>query len=89
MCNSAGIDLGLFNSHQFDNANLVNRLAIVPVFNDFSNVRTTHESFYELPLTNPSWKLRLGLNNDYNGKPGKGVKKLDTGYFTRLVLNWK
>ena len=87
--NSAGIDLGLFNSHQFDNANLVNRLAIVPVFNDFSNVRITHESFYELPLTNPSWKLRLGLNNDYNGKPGKGVKKLDTGYFTRLVLNWK
>jgi hypothetical protein len=87
--NSAGIDVGIFHNHQFDHSNLVNRLAVVPVFNDFANVRVTHESFYELPLTNPSWKLRLGLNNDYNGKPGKGVKRLDTGYFTRLVLNWK
>jgi len=43
----------------------------------------------ELPLANPSWKLRIGLINDYNGKPGKGVEKMDTGYFTRLVLSWK
>ena len=45
--------------------------------------------FLELPTANPAWKLRLGVNNDYNSKPGKGVDKMDTGYFTRLVLNWK
>jgi hypothetical protein len=67
----------------------VNRLSIVPSFEDFANYRATHESFLELPLANPSWKLRLGLANDYNSKPGKGVEKMDTGYFTRLVLSWK
>ena len=61
----------------------------MPSFQDTSNFRLTHESFLELPLANPSWKLRLGVNNDYNSRPGKGVEKLDTGYFTRLVLNWK
>lgn len=87
--NSAGLDFGLAHSLQFDNASLVNRLSVVPSFDDFANYRATHESFLELPLANPSWKLRFGVNNDYNSKPGKGVDKLDTGYFTRLVLNWK
>ena len=87
--NSAGLDFGLAHSLQLDNASLVNRLAIVPAFDDFSNFRLTHESFLELPLANPNWKLRFGVNNDYNSKPGKGVDKMDTGYFTRLVLNWK
>ena len=87
--NSAGLDFGLAHSLQLDNASLVNRLSIVPSFDDFSNFRLTHESFLELPLANPSWKLRFGVANDYNSKPGKGVNKMDTGYFTRLVLNWK
>ncbi len=87
--NSAGLDFGLAHTLQMDNASLVNRLSIVPSFDDFANYRATHESFLELPLANPSWKLRFGLANDYNSKPGKGVDKMDTGYFTRLVLNWK
>lgn len=87
--NSAGMDFGLAHTLQFDHASLVNRLSVVPAFDDFSNFRATHESFLELPLANPSWKLRMGVNNDYNSKPGLGVDKLDTGYFTRLVLNWK
>jgi hypothetical protein len=61
----------------------------VPAFENFSNFVAKHESFYEVPLANPAWKLRLGVSNDYNSKPGKGVDKLDTGYFTRLVLSWK
>jgi hypothetical protein len=87
--NTAGLDVGLNHSWQFDDSALVNRLTFVPSFNDFSNFRLTHESFYEMPLANPAWKLRLGVNNDYNSKPGLGVEKLDTGYFTRFVLNWR
>ena len=30
-----------------------------------------------------------GLANDYNSRPGRGVKQMDTTYFTRLVLNWR
>jgi putative salt-induced outer membrane protein YdiY len=86
---SAGLDFGLVHEYTMERSKLVNRISFVPAFDDFSNFRLTHESFYEMPLTAPSWKLRLGVNNDYNSKPGRGVEKLDTGYFTRLVLSWK
>ncbi len=87
--NAAGLDFGLSHSYEMSNASLVNRLAFVPSFSDLGNFRLTHESFLELPLANPNWKLRFGLANDYNSKPGKGVDKMDTSYFTRLVLGWK
>ena len=86
---SAGLDFGLAHEATFGDSKIVNRVSYVPSFDDFSDFRLTHESFYEMPLANPAWKLRLGVNNDYTSKPGKGVEKLDTGYFTRLVLNWK
>ncbi len=86
---SMGLDVGFSHEWELATAKLVNRLSYVPAFEDFGNFHFTHETFYELPLANPSWKLRLGVNNDYNSKPGPGVESLDTGYFTRLVLNWK
>lgn len=86
---SMGLDFGLNHEWEFATSKLVNRLSYVPSFEDFSNFHFTHESFYELPLANPQWKLRMGVSNDYNSKPGFGVERLDTGYFTRLVLNWK
>lgn len=86
---SAGLDFGFNHENQFSNSKLVNRLFYVPAFQDFSSYRATHESFYELPLANPAWKLRFGVSNDYNNKPGQGVEKLDTAYFTRLLLSWK
>lgn len=86
---SMGLDFGLNHEWEFTNSKLVNRLTYTPSFDDFANYRFTHESYYELPLANPAWKLRLGLSNDYNSKPGPGVERLDTSYFTRLVLTWK
>ncbi len=86
---SAGLDLGLNHEWEFAESKLVNRISWVPAFSDFGNFRLTHESFYEMPLTIPWWKLRLGVANDYNSKPGAGVEKLDTTYFTRLVMSWE
>ena len=86
---SAGLDFGFSHRLETSNGLLVNRLTLVPAFEDFSNYRANHESFYELPMANTSWKLRLGLSNDYNSRPGRGVEKMDTTYFTRLVLNWR
>jgi putative salt-induced outer membrane protein YdiY len=86
---SAGLDFGLVHELTFDRAKLVNRLSYVPAFDDFANYRANHESFFEIPLTAPSWKLRMGVSNDYNSQPGTGVEKMDTSYFTRLVLNWR
>ena len=85
---SAGLDLGLNHEWEFTNSKLVNRIAYVPTFDDFGNYRLTHESFYEVPLVAPHWKLRLGISNDYNSQPGAGVEKLDTSYFTRMVLTF-
>jgi putative salt-induced outer membrane protein YdiY len=86
---SAGLDIGFNHEWTFENSKLVNRISWVPTFEDFANYRLTHESFYELPLVAPLWKLRLGISNDYNSKPGAGVERLDTLYFTRLVLTWQ
>ena len=86
---SAGLDLGLSHVYQLANSKIENRLSILPAFENFSNVRITHESSYEIPLAAPAWKLRLGVSNDFNSKPGAGVEKLDTTYFTRLILNWQ
>lgn len=86
---SLGLDFGLNHEWEFKASKLVDRLTYTPSFEDFSNFHFTHESFYELPLADPKWKLRLGLSNDYTSKPGPGVERLDTTYFTRLVLNWK
>lgn len=86
---SAGLDFGLTHELTLANSKLVNRLAYVPSFEDFGNYRISHESFYELPMAAPSWKLRLGVSNDFNSMPGLGIERLDTAYFTRLVLSWK
>ena len=84
-----GLDFGLSHEWEFATSKLVNRLTYVPSFSDFANYHVTHESFYELPLADPAWKLRMGLSNDYNSKPNPGIKNLDTLYFTRLALTWK
>ncbi len=86
---SAGLDFGLAHELTLSNSKIVNRLSIVPSFDDFANYRLTHESFFEMPLAVPSWKLRAGVSNDYNSEPGVGVEKMDTTYFTRLVLSWR
>lgn len=86
---SAGLDVGLNNDLEFGNSKLVTRLAYVPTFEDFSNYRFSHESYFQIPLASPAWKLRIGVSNDYNSKPPARIEKLDTAYFTRLVLNWR
>ena len=86
---SAGLDFGFSHRLQLDNSVWVNRLSYVPTFEDFANFVLTHESSLELPLLSSQWKLRLGVATDYNSQPGKGVSRLDTTYFTRLLLSWK
>jgi hypothetical protein len=87
--NSAGLDLGLRHEYTFRTSKLVNDFTIVPAFEDFSNYRATHESYYEIPMAAAKWKLRIGVSNDYTSQVGAGVEKLDTTYFTRFVLSWQ
>lgn len=67
---------------------LVDKLVVLPAFSNFGDVMVTQDSFFQIPLKNPAWKLRLGLSNTYATKPPVGIKKLDTTYYTRLILDW-
>ncbi len=87
--NSAGLDLGLHHEYTFRTAKMVNDLTFLPAFDDFTNYRAVHESYYEIPLAAARWKLRMGVTNDYTSQVGAGVEKLDTTYFTRFVLSWQ
>jgi hypothetical protein len=86
---AAGLDFGLAHEYTGEFWSLVNRLSWVPLFEDFGNYRAQHESYLELPLADPKWKLRLGVANDFNSEPAPGLDKLDTTYFARLVLSFK
>ena len=84
-----GLDFGVHHEYTFSNSKLVNNLSYTPSFNDTSDFHFEHESYYEIPLVDLKWKIRIGLSHDYNSKPGAGVDRLDTTYFTRLVLDWE
>lgn len=87
--NSAGVDFGLAHALELKTFSIVTRISYVPAFDDFSDYRAIHETFIQLPLANPSWKLRLGVVNDYTGQPAVGRRHHDTTYYSRLALSWK
>lgn len=86
---SPGLDVAVLHSYQFTNAKLQNTVTYTPAFKNFSNYRLHHESALELPLGLAFWKLKFGVANDYLSKPPAGTDRLDTTYFTSLLLNWK
>lgn len=85
---SPGVDLLLLHSYRFAFAKLANSLGFTPSINDLNNYRIRHESTLELPLAASRWNLRLGVANDYQNVPAPNTAKLDTTYFTSLVLRW-
>lgn len=86
---SPGLDLAIIHSYQFKTGKLNNTLTYTPTFEDFGNYRVHHESTYEMPITASLWKLKIGLMNDYTSLPQPGIDRLDTLYFTSLILNWQ
>ncbi len=86
---SPGLDLALIHSYEFKNGKLANSLSYTPSFEDFGNYRVHHETTYEMPITASLWKLKMGVTNDYISMPQPGIDRLDTLYFTSLILNWK
>jgi hypothetical protein len=87
---SAGLDVAVINVSHLGWAKMNNVVAWTPSFKEFANYRLVHETSLDLPIkTGEFWKLRMGVNNDYQSEPVGGVEKLDTTYFTALILNWE
>jgi putative salt-induced outer membrane protein YdiY len=86
----AVISTGLNNAIKFgEKVSLVTELQFLPSVNDFADYRFVHDSALEFPINAGFWKLRVGLNNQYNSRPQPGREEMDTTYYTRLVLSWK
>jgi putative salt-induced outer membrane protein YdiY len=86
---TAAADFEIAHDLKEHNWELVNKLTVVPALSEFRNVAATQDSYYQVPLLNPAWKLRIGVSNDYQSEPGPGIEKLDTTYYTRLLLDWQ
>ncbi len=88
---SLGIDLGLYHMKLLsDWGKLTSDLTYTPSFEDIGDYRIYHESSLSIPLARLDfWKLKIGISNEYNSLIAKGRKRLDTTYFTHLVLSWE
>ena len=81
---------GLFHTFKFSRTALLSTdLKYLPNATDFADFRFVHDSSLEVPLTASLWKMRMGVTNQYDGRPQPGREHLDTTYYTRLLLNWK
>ena len=85
---SFGADFELEYMLRFGKSQLTDKITFVPAFEDLGNYIITHELAYTVPIDKSLWKLSMGVSNNYNSRPVAGVDKLDTLFFTRLVLAW-
>ncbi len=85
---SAGADFELEYEKKFQKAELHDKITYVPAFQDLGNYIVSHEVSLDLPITKSLWKLSMGMTNNYESKPVDDTGKLETIYFTRLVLSW-
>jgi putative salt-induced outer membrane protein YdiY len=85
---SIGADFELEYMLKLQKSQFTDKITFVPAFQDLGNFIITHEAAFEVPIDKSLWKLSMGVTNNYNSRPVSGVTKLDTLYFTRLVLSW-
>jgi putative salt-induced outer membrane protein YdiY len=84
------LDVGVNYQYSWKWGKLESRLTYMPAVEEFGDYRIKHESYVEFPIAQTHyWRIRMGMSNDYNSRPQPGVKRLDTTYFTRIVLNFK
>ncbi len=86
-----GLDFGLNNDWTFATwGRIVTDLSYTPSFDDTSDFLFVHDSGLEMPLVlSQFWVFRLGVNNSYNSKPTDNREKMDTTYYTKLILKWE
>lgn len=88
---NVGLDFGLDHIWNFAEwGRNVNKLTFTPSIEDFSDYRFVQDSRIDIPLgKSNTWKLGLGLKNEYDSLPTPGLEELDTTYYSRLSLSWE
>ena len=86
---SATLDSGVMHHWQVKPwLTLDNSLSYAPALDDFGSYLLTHDSAFSMPVGAGRWTVRLGVHNDYNSQPAPDRDKLDTTYYTRLLLKF-
>ncbi|MDR0535156.1 MAG: DUF481 domain-containing protein [Puniceicoccales bacterium] len=84
-----GLDAGIHYQYEWSWGKFDDKISFIPVFNEFDNYILHHEAFVELPIANTrNWFIRLGIQNDFNSRPASNVEKLETTYYTRIVVRF-
>jgi hypothetical protein len=83
------MDLGLSLERELGWAKLETSLSVVPSFRDAQDYYVRHESGLGILRGDGPLSLKIGLSNDFRGKPVAGQVRLDTAYFLRAVYAWK
>jgi len=67
---------------------MTNNLSYSPSISDLKDFLLEQDSGLIMPIGNTNWNLRLGFRNNYKNLPITGVKRLDTIYYSRLMVNF-
>ncbi len=86
---SAAADFEINHDLKMPHFELVNKVTLIPALSQFSNYNAAQDSYFQFPLNDPAWKVRMGLANTYDSLPPAGIKKLDTTYYTKLILDFQ
>lgn len=83
------LDLALEHDYNFGWAEMFNNVSLGMSLSDMNQYQAIHTSGIEIPLgTSGSWNLRAGIENEYDGAPEPGNKRMDTTYFTNVVYTF-
>lgn len=88
---ATSLDLGAYHRYK-DEAEyyeVETDVTLLPSLEGGGGYLLSHDSGVEVPLGKDFWKLRIGVTNDYNSDPNPGRDKLDTTYYTRMLLEWE
>ena len=71
-----------------DYVRITQAVTYFPSFDRLSEYRLVHEIAGEVPLNKEeTWKLRIGMKNEFDDAPQPGVERLDTYYFMNFVFD--
>ena len=90
--NQSSATLELAADHKYtykDHFTVKTYLKYIPLVSDFGDYTFEHDTGVEIPIGNSeSWKIRFGINNEYESQPAL-EEKLETTYYTRMIYSWE
>lgn len=87
---AAVIDLGLnYRADLAPWAQFTHAGMLTPDIEDFGDYRLDLDTALIFPLKYEAWKLKVGMRNEYNSRPQRGIERLDNTYYANILLELK